>query len=310
MGEVRPQMRPATDRFPKRAGGICMLDLRELRNFMTIAEEGSITAAAKKLNMSQPPLSRQMSQLEDALGLQLFERGRRQIRLTGAGRLLHARSLEILGLTEKTIKEVSALNSGVAGEISIGTITTNAAAYLSNWIKNYRAEFPEVTFRILGGDSYRIIDLLDKGVIEIGLVRTPFNESAYDTILMPSSHPDHIELPELGDAPLLLPSRYEARFLKHCEEIGFRPNILCISDDVVHDLMWAREGIAVSLEPLTARMILRDENLTCKTILEPKLASNAAIVTVKGRYLSSAARHFIKLVAGLQNQENKTAATF
>lgn len=298
-----------------------MLDLRELRNFVTIAEEGSITAAAKKLNMSQPPLSRQMGQLEDSLGVQLFERGRRQIRLTGAGRLLHARSREILGLTEKTAKEVSALNSGVAGEISIGTITTNAAAYLSNWIRKFRSEFPDVTFRLLGGDSYRIIDLLDKGVIEIGLVRTPFNESVYDTILLPNEplaaimnpsyfqpgrHPDQIEVTELAGTPLILPSRYEFRFLKHCEKIGFKPHILCVSDDVVHDLMWAREGIAVALQPLTARMILRNENLVCKTVLEPELTSNAAIITVKGRYLSSAAQHFIKLVTEAQGRETLT----
>lgn len=294
-----------------------MLDLRELRNFVTIAEEGSITAAAKKLNMSQPPLSRQMGQLEDSLGVQLFERGRRQIRLTGAGRLLHARSHEILGLTEKTAKEVSALNSGVAGEISIGTITTNAAAYLSNWIRRYRSEFPDVTFRLLGGDSYRIIDLLDKGVIEIGLVRTPFNESVYDTILLPNEplaaimnpayfrpgkHPEQIEVTELADTPLIIPSRYESRFRNYCDKIGIKPQILCVSDDVVHDLMWAREGIAVALQPLTAQKILRNESLVCKTVLEPELTSNAAVVTVKGRYLSSAAQHFIRLVTGEQNR--------
>jgi LysR family transcriptional regulator, salicylic acid-responsive activator of bsdBCD len=294
-----------------------MLDLRELRNFVTIVEEGSITAAAKKLNMSQPPLSRQMSQLEDGLGVQLFERGRRQIRLTGAGRLLHARSREILGLTDKTVKEVSALNSGVAGEITIGTITTNAAAHLSNWIRKYRETFPDVTFRLMGGDSYRIIDLLDKGVVEIGLVRTPFNESEYDTILLPNEpltiimnpscfkvgkNPDSIELSELGSVPLILPSRYESRFLSYCEKIGFRPNILCVSDDVVHDLIWTREGIAVALEPLTAQKILRDENLVCKTIVEPELSSNAAVITVKGRYLSSAAQQFIKLVGQERSQ--------
>ncbi|MEI7432143.1 MAG: LysR family transcriptional regulator [Betaproteobacteria bacterium] len=288
------------------------MDLRDLKNFKVVVEEGNISNAAKKLHLSQPPLSRQMSQLEESLGLQLFERGRRQVRLTNAGHLLHARSLEILGLVEKTVKEVSALNSGVAGEIAIGTIATTGAAYLPNWIKQFNAQCPDVTFQLWEGDSYRIFDLLDKGIVELGLVRTPLNEDVYDFLPMPvepltiawnpayfqlETESEYIGVKELGDTPLILYRRYLNMFLDHCKKHDFTPNIKCISDGVMQDLIWVREGLAVSLRPSAAHSILKDKNLVFKPFFGPKLTTQAAVITVKGRYLSTATRHFVSQIA-------------
>lgn len=83
------------------------MDIRQLKYFLAIAEEEQITAAAKRLNMAQPPLSQQMKLLEDELDTQLFKRGPRQIRLTDAGKLLANRARQILELSDSTLREIA-----------------------------------------------------------------------------------------------------------------------------------------------------------------------------------------------------------
>ena len=91
------------------------MDIRQLLYFTTIAEEGSISAAAKKLHLSQPPLSYQMKLLEEELHLPLIERSARGIALTEAGRVLYKRAQGILELSELTRKEMLAMASGFTG---------------------------------------------------------------------------------------------------------------------------------------------------------------------------------------------------
>lgn len=103
------------------------MDIRQLLYFTTIAEEGSISAAAKKLHLSQPPLSYQMKLLEEELHLPLIERSARGIALTEAGRVLYKRAQGILELSELTRKEMLAMASGFTGTLHIGTVSSSGA---------------------------------------------------------------------------------------------------------------------------------------------------------------------------------------
>lgn len=106
------------------------MDIRQLLYFTTIAEEGSISAAAKKLHLSQPPLSYQMKLLEEELHLPLIERSARGIALTEAGRVLYKRAQGILELSELTRKEMLAMASGFTGTLHIGTVSSSGASLL------------------------------------------------------------------------------------------------------------------------------------------------------------------------------------
>ena len=90
------------------------MDFRTLTYFRVVAQELNFTHAAEKLNMSQPPLSNQIKNLEDDLGVQLFIRGKRKMKLTEAGHLLYRRSGQLLGLADKTRKEISAMEQGLS----------------------------------------------------------------------------------------------------------------------------------------------------------------------------------------------------
>ena len=110
------------------------MDLRTLRYFTVVAEELNITHAAERLCMSQPPLSNQMKALEEELGVKLFIRGKRQLQLTDAGRLLLLRATQILDMTEKAQREVMSLEGGMSGTINLGIVEGRAPFLIARWI--------------------------------------------------------------------------------------------------------------------------------------------------------------------------------
>lgn len=104
------------------------MDLRQLTYFLAIAEEGQITAAARRLNMAQPPLSQQMKALEEELGVELFLREPRSVTLTDAGEILYRRARQLITLADSTRREIGDFKSGLRGTLSIGTVSSSAAS--------------------------------------------------------------------------------------------------------------------------------------------------------------------------------------
>lgn len=286
------------------------MDIRDMKHFYTIVEEGNISHAAKRLNIAQPPLSKQMKQLEEELGVQLFERGSRKIRLTEAGQLLRERVEQILGLVDGTVKELTELNSGLTGTLTIGTVTTSGATLLPNWINKFHTLYPNVTFQLWEGDGYRILELLDNRVIEIGIIRAPFDSQIYESITL-SDEPlvvamkrdgrfcgedtDKVRLIELAGQPLIIPLRWKSMFLGWCERAGFKPTIICVSDGIIHNLLWAKLGIGIALVPDSSKELVVDSGLIYKTVTEPTIATHTEIVWVRNRNLSASSKHFLNL---------------
>ncbi|GBG56968.1 LysR family transcriptional regulator [Sporomusaceae bacterium FL31] len=286
------------------------MDIRAMKHFYTIVEEGNISHAAKRLNIAQPPLSKQMKQLEDELGVQLFERGSRRIRLTEAGQLLRERAEQILGLVDGTVKELTELNSGLTGTLRIGTVTTSGATLLPNWISKFHALYPNVTFQLWEGDGNRILELLDNRVIEIGIIRSPFDSDIYESIVLPDEplviamkregcycgeDPGKVRLSELANQPLIIPLRWRAMFTEWCESAGFRPKIVCVSDGIVHNIRWAKLGIGMALVPQSSEELISDSDLIYKTIIEPTVTTHSVIAWVRNRTLSASSKHFLDL---------------
>ncbi|MGV2805411.1 LysR family transcriptional regulator, partial [Clostridium perfringens] len=123
------------------------MDIRQLRYFLTIAQEGQITRAAKQLNMEQPPLSRQLKLMEEELGVLLFERSGKQLQLTHAGELLQNRAASLLNQFNETLTEVKEIHAGIRGMLSIGAVVS-CISLLPQRIQIFRQQYPEVTFKI------------------------------------------------------------------------------------------------------------------------------------------------------------------
>jgi DNA-binding transcriptional LysR family regulator len=287
------------------------MDIRDMKNFYAIVEEGNISNAAKRLNIAQPPLSKQMKQLEDNLGVQLFERGSRRIRLTEAGQLLRERVEQILGLVDGTIKEITELNSGFVGNLSIGTVTTSGATMLPNLLHKFHTIYPNVTFQLWEGDGSRILDLLNNRVIEIGIIRAPFDPEIYESITLPDEplviamkkegcpcdeNPGKVRLIELANQPLIVPLRWKAMFVEWCDKVGFKPNIVCISDGILLNIIWTKLGIGMALVPKSTEGLISDSDLTYKIIVEPTLSTQTVIVWARNHKLSASSKHFLELL--------------
>lgn len=289
------------------------MDIRNMRYFYAIAEEGNISNASKRLNIAQPALSRQMKQLEENLGVQLFERGSRRIKLTEAGQLMRERVEQILELVEGTMNEITEFHSGVVGTISIGTVTTSGAILLPNLINQFHSLYPNVTFQLWEGDGFRILELLDKGIIEVGIIRAPFDSDIYESIILPDEplviamkqdcccgeDPNSIRLIELANQPLIVPIRWKPMFVEWCAKAGFKPNILCLCDGIIMNILWAKMGIGMALVPKSTEELIADSALTYKTIVEPTVSTQTVIVWLRNRSLSASSKHFLDLLRDL-----------
>lgn len=282
------------------------MDLKQLTYFVTIVEEGNITSAAKKLHIAQPPLSHQLKQLEEELQVRLLDRGARKVTLTDAGRILYKRANHILELADTAKKEVSDIQNKQNSTLSLGTISSSGTALLNERMTKFHRSFPNVRFEIHEGNTYELIELLHAGIIEVGIVRTPFPAEGFDSVYLEpepmaavyhshffSFDKEMIRLEELKRKPIILYRRFENLIHSCCIEKGFEPDVFCKNDDARTTLMWANKGLGIGMVPMSASKIIRGENMICKAIDEPKLCTKIGAIWRKQKYLSSAAQSFL-----------------
>ena len=204
------------------------MELRVLRYYLTVAREENITRAADMLHITQPTLSRQMAELEEELHTRLFERTNRKIVLTESGMLLRRRAEELVSLADKVQQEFQS-GDELTGLISIGSgVTAAVSACLPRLLQDYAQKYPQVRFELHTGTAAGIKDLLDKGLLDIGILMEPIEVEKYDFvrlpvkevwgILMPADDPlaqkTAITPGDLQDLPLIVSWRIREREAK------------------------------------------------------------------------------------------------
>ena len=176
------------------------MDIRVLQYFLAVAREQTISGAAESLHMTQPPLSKQLRELEEELGKQLFVRGKRRITLTREGMLLRKRAEEIVSLMEKTRAEVSASGTSVSGDICIGGGETEGMRHIAKTVFRLQRDYPDIHFHFFSGDGYDVTERLDRGLLDFGTLIEPIDLSRYDSLRLP--RPDIWGLLMRKDHPL------------------------------------------------------------------------------------------------------------
>lgn len=161
------------------------MDIRDMQYFLAVAREQSMSGAAEYLHLAQSTLSRQIKELENELGKQLFVRGNRKVTLTEDGIILCRRAEEIVELVKKAENEIM-FSEAVAGDIYIGSSETDAIRFVMRAAKRTADQYPQIRFHFSGGDSLDVIDLLDKGVLDFGILLDPTNLSEYEHIRIPA----------------------------------------------------------------------------------------------------------------------------
>ena len=163
------------------------MELRLLRYFLTVAKEQSFTKAAEQLHITQPTLSRQMTALEDELGITLFLRTGKRTTLTDEGILLKRRALEILNLEEKTLKELKGKEDVVEGTITIGCGEFAAVETLARICKTYKEKYPLVQIALHTATADTVYEMMKKGLVDICLLYTSPSPRDTERSRMPSS---------------------------------------------------------------------------------------------------------------------------
>lgn len=197
------------------------MDFRILRYFLTVAKEQSVTKAAEQLHITQPTLSRQLAALEEELGVVLFIRSARNITMTKEGILFKRRALELLDLKERTLEELKEADDLVGGTVTVGCGEFSAVETLAKICKGYKEKYPLVQIAIHTAAADMIYEMMNKGLVDVGLFMEPVDTEGLDHIkIMNSDHwvvgmsPDdplakkeYIEKEDLFGKPLILPER-------------------------------------------------------------------------------------------------------
>ena len=268
------------------------MDLKQLHYFVTVVEEGSISAAARRLYLSQPPLSAQIHCLEVELGCQLFERGPRKIRLSQAGRMLYDRATAILEMAQLTRRELMAYQQGSSGTLRLGAISSVASTLLSGWLQTFHQVYPRICFEIFEGNTYQLLDQLQDGRLDLALIRTPFSARGFQCTyllrepmmavgkpsLLPGESGSSISIAELGTLPLIFYRRWEQVLEEIFEEAHLHPQAFCKNDDARTTAFWAGAGLGVGIVPASVLPLLRNGEMVFRPIEDERLVSSISAV--------------------------------
>ena len=282
------------------------LNSKQLYYFITIAETGSFTDAAKKLGLSQPPLSKQIMLLEEDLGIKLFERGSRKTELTEAGSFLYSRAKDILNMMEDVTKELMNFPSSAKGTLKLGTISSSGII-LQDFLKTFCSSHPNVKFEITEGNTYELMEKKRNGIIECAIIRTPFHSEGFaceygkNEPLMAAGIPaffseipaEKIILTDLSGKPLIYYRRFDAIISTAFQNIGVEPHIFCRNDDARTCLQWAESGLGIALVPRSICQAEKFSNLALREIDSPDTVTRIAAVYKKNGYVSNIAREFV-----------------
>lgn len=285
------------------------MELRELKYFLAVAREQSISKAASSLFVTQPSLSRQMQNLEKEVGQRLFIRGTRKITLTEAGRLLYKRAEEIIELYNKTETELNKPITDIGGDIYIGGGESYVMGLIAKAAHEVQKDYPNVKFHLFSGDMVAVSEKLDKGLIDFGIFIEPADLSKYDYLRLPLTDTwgvlmrkdsplagkKYITPEDLRDEPLIRSKHSLGKsiisdwFKKSADEL----NIVATYNLLYNASILVEEGIgyAVGLDKIINTS--GDSNL-CFVPFYPKLESRLDIAWKKYQVFTKGAEIFLK----------------
>lgn len=289
------------------------MELRHIRYFLAVAEEMNFSRAAEKLCIAQPPLSRQIMDLENELGVTLFNRKKHALSLTDEGMLFKQYAIQVLELVDHSTSEVKELKHGLQGMLNLGTVEGNAPRLLTEWISGFHKENPHVQYTLWNGNSDDVVSRVMNGLCEIAVIMEPHNGVGINSIpiysekwvaIIPKNHPilkeknKKVTMDQIADYELIIPSR-ESRL----SEIGewFRgtnktPKVRCRVAHVLSVYELARQGLGIAIFPESIKNIINSDDVVIKEFENPAPTASYILIWNKYKTLSHAATEFIEYV--------------
>ncbi|MFP5109418.1 LysR family transcriptional regulator [Neobacillus sp. C211] len=291
------------------------MEFRVLRYFLTVAREGSMTAAAEFLHVTQPTLSRQLKDLEQELGKKLFIRSSHSIFLTDEGMLLRKRAEEIIDMVNKLETEFSSMEETISGDVFIGGGETDAMRQIARVVKDLQLSYPNIRYHLYSGNEDDVTERLDKGLLDFGILIQPADLSKYNYFNIPGkdvwgvvmrkdsplAYKDSIQAVDLLNVPLICSRQAMKQTFSKNEFADWfgedfdKLNVVTTYNLAYNAAIMVDEGIgyAITLDKIVNTS--SNSNL-CFRPLEPRLESGLNIVWKKHQVFSAAADMFLKVI--------------
>lgn len=294
------------------------MDIKALEYFLAIAREQNISKAAQSLHITQPTLSRQMKELEYSLQRQLFIRGNRKITLTEEGMILRKRAEEIIALLRRTEDEIIAVDDISEGDIYIGAGESDAVSFLSKAMYRLQKDYPKIRFHVASGDTSDVVEHLEKGLYDFGLLLGNIDVTKYEYIELsqkdsygvlmrkdsPLAQKSYIEAKDLWDKPIICNRKISdgdllsTWFNRSVSQL----NIVGTYNLLFNASLMVKEGIGYALA-LDKIINVSGDSQLCYRPLYPKLEVRMYLVWKKYQILSKPAEKFLENIYSLQESK-------
>ena len=296
------------------------MELRHIRYFISVAEHRSISRAARELLIAQPPLSRQIKDLEDELGCALFERSTHGLNLTPEGIAFLSYARQILSLSERSKEYLSEMSKGLRGTIDIASVEGHAPRILSGWIAAFSDRHPQIQYSIWNGSTDDVVSRVGNGLSDFGIITEPYDAEGLFAVpvyrepwmaMIPGDDPlakelsDTVPIRALEERALIIPSR-ESRLSEIRQWFPDKGKPLRIRCRVAHMLNayeLTRKGVGIAIYPASDNHFSGDPDVVIKRITEPEVYASYLLVWDRRRQPSRAANLFLREVCGTLNQE-------
>jgi DNA-binding transcriptional LysR family regulator len=252
------------------------MNLRQLRYFLAVADELHFGRAAQKLHMAQPPLSAQIKQLEADLAVLLFERSKRQVRLTAAGKVLQKEAQQVLERLALAQQKTQQAGRGDLGQVTISFVSSAMYSVLPPWLKQFRQQYPLIELTLQEATGIRQIEGLLSHQLDIGFVRPPVSHPRIASqtvwrepllVALPEGHAlsnqENVSISELANEGFILILRPLAtdmydKIISFCAQASFSPKVVQTAAQLQTVLGLVAAQIGVAILPAAAQKLKRE----------------------------------------------------
>jgi DNA-binding transcriptional LysR family regulator len=288
--------------------------LQHLVTFCRVVEEGSFTKAAQAQNMTQPSVTKQVGALEDHLGVQLFTRAAKQVRLTAAGQMVHDYAREILRTVVKCERAVTELKQPGSGHVTLACVHTIGLFTLPDLLAEYARAWPHVRINVRTGSINETITMVLQGEVDLGLLTSPVIHERLESRplfedplivvagpVLAAKLPPEVSLATLAQQPLvayLRGSRFRTATDQLLEQAGIKPEVVMEFDthDAIKTMVGLGFGIAVAPRSVVARDMARGDLVTLNVPSLPASSRTASLILRRDEIRPPAVATFLSLL--------------
>ena len=286
------------------------MELRHLRYFLAVCEEMNFTRAAERLMIAQPPLSRQIRDLEEEIGTALFVREHHSLRLTEEGLRFRSYANRIIGLADRSVEDIREMHTGLRGTVYIAEVEGKAPRLMSSFISSFSKYYPDVQYNIWNGNSDEVTQRVRNGLADLAVIMEPYDPQGLHSTpiyqepwiaMFSAKHPlakkkgDTIPLEMLADHDLIIPSRGSR--LQEISDwfapLSITPRIRARISNATIAYELCEQNVGVAIYPAAAADLIHGNRVMIKQITDPTHMASYVLIYPDNHPLSPVAEKFV-----------------